>query len=344
MKPRSQISLKQIAAATNLSISTVSRVLRNKGEISEETRQKVLECAKKFNYRPNLLIQGIQTGRTGNIGIMVPPFDEHWARVIEGIHDTLVEYDYAGIMLWDSCFGKILSQKEKEAFMLKQMHRLIDRRVDGVILWPRVSEVYGAHLDELESRNLPVVTIDHELDFSDSVITDERLGAELVAEHLYQLGHRRIAHLCGHQEWTWAKLRRRYFEEALSAYPDVTYILQTGTDFVEEIPPLIRQMLEKRPTAVFSFSDWAAFEIYKVAAEMGLRIPDDLSVVGYSDSNRFAQLIPPPLTTVRQKSRQIGIEAARILMERISGKEKSPKRVRTVIDCELVVRKSTRPI
>lgn len=344
MKPRTQVSLKQIAAETNLSISTVSRVLRNKGEISEETRRKVLECAKKLNYRPNLLIQGIQTGRTGNIGIMVPPFDEHWARVIEGIHDTLIEYDYAGIMLWDSCFGKILSQKEKEAFMLKQMHRLIDRRVDGVILWPRVSEVYGAHLDELESRNLPVVTIDHELDFSDSVITDERLGAELVAQHLYQLGHRRIAHLSGHQEWTWAKLRRRYFEEALSAYPDVTYILQVGSDFVEEIPPLIRQMLEKKPTAVFSFSDWAAFEIYKVAAEMGLRIPEDLSVVGYSDSNKFTQLIPPPLTTVRQKSRQIGIEAARLLMERLRGKEKSSKRVRTVIDCELVIRKSTRAI
>lgn len=344
MKPRTQVSLKQIAAATNLSISTVSRVLRNKGEISQETREKVLECAKKLNYRPNLLIQGIQTGRTGNVGIMIPPYDEHWSRILEGIHDTLVEYDYAGIMLWERYAGKVLSPQEKETFMLKQMHRLIDRRVDGVILWPRVSEVYGAHLDELESRNLPVVTIDHELDFCDSVITDERLGAELVARHLYQLGHRRIAHLSGHQEWTWAKLRRRYFEEALSAYPDVTYIHQVGSDYADNIPPLIRQMLEKKPTAVFSFSDWAAFEIYKVASEMGLRIPEDLSVVGYSDSHKIAQLTNPPLTTVRQKSRQIGIEAARILMDRISGKEKSSKRVRTVIDCELVIRNSTAPV
>lgn len=228
--------------------------------------------------------------------------------------------------------------------MLKQMHRLIDRRVDGVILWPRVSEVYGTHLDELESRNLPVVTIDHELDFSDSVVTDERLGAELVAKHLYKLGHRRIGHLSGHQEWTWAKLRRRYFEEALATYPDVTYTLQIGSDDAEEIPDRARQLLQKKPTAIFAFGDWVAFEIYKVASEMGLRIPEDLSVVGYSDSHKFSQFINPPLTTVRQKPRQIGMEAAALLMDRIDGKENSSKRVRMVIDCELVVRGSTRAI
>ncbi len=343
MKEKSQVSLKQIAAATNLSITTVSRVLRNKGEISQETREKVLDCAKKFNYRPNLLIQGIQTGRTGNIGIMMPPYDEHWAQVIRGIHDTIVGYDYAGIFLWEDDQG-IRTPREKETFMLRQMHRLIDRRVDGVILWPRVSEVYGAHLDELESRNLPVVTIDHELDFSDSVVTDERLGAELVANHLYRQGHRRIGHLAGHQEWSWAKLRRRYFEEALAVYPDVACIVQAGSDDAEEIPAAARRLLEQKPTAVFAFGDWVAFEIYKVASQMGLRIPDDLSVVGFSDSHKFSQIINPPLTTVRQKSRQIGIEAATLLMERLTGKDKSSKRVRTVIDCELIVRNSTRAV
>ncbi|HPY77663.1 MAG TPA: LacI family DNA-binding transcriptional regulator, partial [Anaerohalosphaeraceae bacterium] len=322
---------------------TVSRVLRNKGEISDETRAKVLECAQKFNYRPNLLIQGIQTGRSGNIGIMVPPYDGHWARVIEGIHDTLVEHDYAGIMLWEE-YRHVQSKEKKEAFMLQQMHRLIDRRVDGVILWPRVSEVYGAHLDDLKSRNLPVVTIDHDLDFSDSVVTDERLGAELVARHLYKLGHRRIAHLAGHQEWTWAKLRRRYFEEAVKAYPDTAFILQIGSDIEEEIEEPIRRLLEKKPTAVFAFGDWVAFEIYKVAADMGLGIPKDLSVVGYSDSTKLSQIINPSLTTVRQKSRQIGIEAVTLLMDRLDGKEKSSKRVRTVVDCELIVRNSTQSL
>ncbi len=186
MRKKTQVSLKQIAEATDLSITTVSRVLRQQGEISDETRKRVLKVARELNYRPNLLIQGIQTGRTGNVGVMVPPYNPYWAEILKGIHDELVENDYAPVALWDE---SILAHDNREEFMLKQMHRLIDRRVDGVILWPKVSEVYGAHLDELESRELPVVTIDHELEFADSVVTDEQLGAELVARHLYSQGH-----------------------------------------------------------------------------------------------------------------------------------------------------------
>lgn len=344
MKRKSQISLKQIAEATNLSITTVSRVLRNKGDISPETRKKVLAYAKKHNYRPNMLIQGIQTGRTGNIGVMVPPYNPYWVKVLEAIHDTLIKHDYAGIMLWDE-YKSDPPLQDKNKFMLEQMHRLIDRRVDGVILYPKVSEVYGDHLDELESRNLPIVTIDNELDFSDSVVTNERLGSELVATHLYNLGHRRIGHLAGNQEWTWAKLRRKYFEKALAAYPDVTCITQIGSDNADELPEIAKQLLQQQPTAIFSFGDRAAFEIYNIAHEMNLRIPEDISVVGFSDSTKLTQIVNPPLTTVRQKPREIGIEAVTLLMDRLSNKKKpSSKHTRTVIDCELIVRGSTMAI
>jgi LacI family transcriptional regulator len=344
LKRKTQISLKQIADALNLSITTVSRVLRNKGEISSETREKVIAYANKHGYRPNLLIQGIQTGRTGNIGVMVPPYNAYWVGVIQGIHDTLVKYDYAGFMIWDE-YKSDPPLQDKKKFMLEQMHRLIDRRVDGVILWPKVSEVYGDHLDELESRNLPVVTIDNELDFSDSVVTNERQGAELVAEHLYSLGHRRIGHLTGQQEWTWARLRRKYFEKALDAYPDVTCITQIGSDNAEEIPEIARHLIQQEPTAIFAFGDWVAFEIYKIAREMNLRIPEDLSIVGFSDSHELDQIVNPPLTTIHQKPRVIGIEAVNLLMERLNDKNKvSSKHTRTVIDCELIIRRSTMAI
>jgi len=344
LKRHSQISLKQIAEATNLSITTVSRVLRNKGEISPETRKKVLAYARKHNYRPNLLIKGIQTGRSGNIGVMVPPYNSYWAGVLKGIHDALVDYDYAGIMLWDE-YKSDTPMQDKNRFMLEQMHRLIDRRVDGVILWPKVSEVYGDHLDDLESRNLPVVTIDNELDFSDSVVTDERQGAELIATHLYNLGHRRIGHLAGQQEWTWARMRRKYFEKALATYPDATCITQIGSDVADEIPEIAKQLLKQQPTAIFAFGDWVAFELYKIAHEMNLRIPEDISIVGFSDNHQVAQIMNPPLTTVRQKAREIGIEAVTLLMDRLDDKKKpSSKHTRTVIDCKLVVRGSTMAI
>ena len=344
MKRKSQISLKQIAEATHCSITTVSRVLRNKGEISLETREKVLAYAKENGYRPNLLIQGIQTGRTGNVGVMIPPYNSYWAEVLRGIHDTLVDYDYAGIMLWDE-YKTDTPLLDKDQFMLSQMHRLIDRRVDGVILWPRVSEVYGDHLDELESRNLPIVTIDNELEFSDSVVTDERLGSELVAKHLYKFGHRRIGHLAGQQDWTWARLRRKYFEKALATYPDATCITKIGSDIVDEIPEIAKQLLEQRPTAIFTFSDWVAFEVYKIAHEMDLRIPEDLSIVGFSDAHKLSEIINPPLTTVRQKPREIGIEAVSLLMDRLDNKTKSAsKHIRSVFDCELVIRESTKAV
>ena len=175
-------------------------------------------------------------------------------------------------------------------------------------------------------------------------MTDERLGAELVADHLYKLGHRRIGHLSGHLEWTWANLRCRHFEEAVNSYPDVTFLLQIGTDEAKDIPASARELLRKKPTAVFAFSDGAALEVYKAAAEMGMRIPEDLSVVGYSDSNKCVHIIEPTLTSVRQKSRQMGIEAVNLLMNRLNEREKSLKRVRTVMDCELIVRNSTRAV
>ncbi len=340
MKKKKQVSLKQIAEATQLSITTVSRVLRNQGEITQETRDRVLKVARELNYRPNLLIQGIQTGRTRNVGVMVPPYDAYWAEVLKGIHDTLVKYDYAPIMVWDEVDP---APENKELFVLQQMHRLIDRRVDGVILWPKVSEVYGSHLDELESRNLPVVTIDHELDFADSVVTDERQGAELVAKYLYGLGHRRIGHLAGHQQWTWAKLRRRYFEEALAEFHDVKYFMQAGSDDADKIPQAALELLEKKPTAIFACSDWVAFEIYNVAYEQGIRIPDEVSVVGYSDSHKLTRVINPPLTTVRQRPRKIGIQAATLLMDRLNNSsEVSSKRIRNVMECELTIRNSCR--
>lgn len=333
------VSLKQIAQATNLSVTTVSRVLRNRGEISDQTRQRVMQVAREMNYRPNMLIQGIQTGRTGNIGVMVPPYNPYWTEVLKGIHDELVSGDCAPMTLW---VDEASVKTDLEGFMLEQMHRLIDRRVDGVILWPKVSEIYGAHLDELESRELPVVTIDHELDFADSVETDERLGADLVAKYLYSLGHRCIGHLAGEPDWTWARLRRQYFEESLAAFPDTECVVVTSGDddrAIEGARELLR--MTPRPTAIFACKDWAAFEVYRAAAEMGICVPENLSVVGYSDTHLLAQFITPTLTTVRQRPHAIGRKAARLLLDRLDHKKPSSRGIREKVDCELIIREST---
>lgn len=339
MTKKHSMSLKKIAEEANLSIATVSRALRNRKEVSSKTRRKVHEIAKKMQYRPNMLIRGIQTGKTQNIGVMVPPYNPYWSSVLSGIHDGLVASDFVPIALWDE---GLKIYEGRESYIIEQIHRLIDRRVDGMILWPKVSETFGAHLDELESRRLPVVTVDHELEFSDSVETDEHIGAKRIVTHLYNLGHRHIGHLAGSHHWSWAKLRRKCFEAEVAEYSDMTCEI-VETQYDEDAPEMAKKLLlsKTRPTAIFACSDTVAFEIYKVAFELDIKIPQELSVVGCSDTHKFVQLINPPLTTVKQYPRAMGQRAAQLLIDRLNGKNTNPDRKRVRMPCELIVRGST---
>ena len=188
---KSSVSLREIADETGFSITTVSRVLRKQGEISEATRKRVLQTAKRLRYRPNMLAKGIQTGKTHTMGVMVPPYDSYWTDVLFGIHDGLTAGNYSYINTWCDLDEEHESYSE---VLLDRLYRLIDRRVDGIILWPHLAPLYSEHIEELETRNLPVVTIDHEissgkndLPIVDIVETDEKLDGEMVVNYLLEL-------------------------------------------------------------------------------------------------------------------------------------------------------------
>lgn len=335
----SSISLKAIAQETNLSITTVSRVLRRQGEISEATRKVVLEAAKRMRYRPNLLVQGIQTGKTHTMGVMVPPFDSYWTKILFAIHDELTRRDHVFINAW--CNPLEEGDGSYRALLLRQLHRLIDRRVDGLILWPHLAPLYNEHVEELEARNLPVVTIDHELGFSDSVQSNEQTGAQLAAEHLLDLGHRRVGQLAWDESYKWAQLRRTYFEHAIAAHPDGRCVTVMVRDD-EEVADATRKLLAESPriTAIFACSDRVARLVYEVVKAADLRIPEEVSIVGFADLE-FASWIDPPLTTIRQNGALIGRIAARMLVERSQGAREDAEPLREYVDCELVPRGST---
>jgi len=340
-------SLKEVALAANVSVPTASRILHRKklDQFSEETKQRVQETAQQLQWRPNLLVHGMQTGRTRTIGVMVPPFNSHWSEILYGIHDGLIKADHIPIILW----GKNWREDEHKyvAENLEQIHRLIDRRVEGFILWPPMVTPYYDHIEEM--RNIPVVTIDHELPphyGADSVATDEEMGAKLVASHLLGLGHRHIAHFAGsgNKIYSWAKLRSKYFKQEVAGVPGTTCVTveQWQHDYDEGVS-VAKKLLQMnpRPTAVFAASDQRAQYLYDAAAQMGLKIPQDLSVVGFADLANAATL-QPSLTTVRQKSYETGLIAARLILERLQKTYKEPhnhQRVR--IGCELVIRDST---
>jgi LacI family transcriptional regulator len=339
-----QVSQKKIAEEAGVSQSTVSLVLNGHQVNSDETSQRVLEAAKRLRYRPNLLVRGMQTGKTQMIGVMMPPFDFYWVEVLYGIHDVLTNADHVPITLWTTH----VSTKPRDRFApgddLMQIHRLLDRRVDGVILWPP----FAQRFTEFSSRNLPVVTIDQALSpdcNADYVGSDEASGGRMVAEHFYSLGHRRMAHLAAPAVNTWASARRKAFEEALKNMPGascVTFEAPTGSTTLGIDAARKILALDPRPTAVFCASDHYAKMVYQAAAEVGLEVPRDVSVVGYSDDD-FARDMIPPLTTIRQPAYEIGRRAAEVVVGRSLGTYKSKTRHHE-LPVTLVVRKSSRAI
>jgi LacI family transcriptional regulator len=340
--------LKDVAKAANVSLAAASRILRGDRErFGEETCRRVIEASRQLGWRRNLLVSGMQTGRTQTIGVMIPPFDSFWVSVLSGIHDTLAASDYLPITVWIGSLGDMPHFEKDEAEGLRQINRLLDRRVDGLIMWPPFSLAYYHHFPEFVERRVPVAVIDHYSTVADSVETDEEQATSIVAEHLLGLGHRRIACLSSREtpSQTWAIKRRGSFEEAVRRCPDAEVkswrLNEHGTNGREVARELLSDKLQ--PTAVFAVSDHEAAFVHDAALELGLSIPRDLSIVGFADLD-FAATMDPPLTTMRQKPHEIGRLAAKLIMDRIDGLVPDDNEPTTIkVPAELIVRESTAP-
>jgi LacI family transcriptional regulator len=329
-----RVSQQDIAREAQVSRVTVSLVLSGKDEASAETRQRVLDAAERLRYRPNLLVQGMKTGRTGLVGVIAPVALPFHGQIAYGIHDALVEAEYVPLLLWADASAKAKTTE------LEQIHRLTDRRVDGIIIWPLDASVPNVHFSEIWERNIPLVTIDRETTtHADHVGTDEELGGRLVAEHLLKLGHRRLAHVTYPPRPGSIARRRQAFVDAVTAAGAHCMVVDCEPP---EVSARCKEMLAgaNRPSAVFAATDAIALKVYGAATLAGLSIPRDLSVVGYADFS-FAPELVPPLTTVRQDPYTIGRTAARLLLERLLQKRtaSAPKRIH--LQPELVVRQST---
>lgn len=340
--------LKDVAKAANVSLSAASRILRGEMDrFGEETCQRVLSVARQLGWRRNLLVNGIQTGRTKMIGVMIPPYDSFWVDVLAGIHIVLAAADYLPITVWVGDCQEMPHFEKDDDQGLGQISRLLDRRVDGLILWPSFAVAYYEHFRELLERRVPVVVIDHEYSkdqIADSIETDEQCCARAVAEHLLSLGHKNLACLSSRETaWqAWAVRRRRSFEEAVNEHDGVRVrswkLNPWGTNGLETAEEILTQI--PRPTAVFCVTDHEALFIYEVAAKLGLRIPQDLSVVGFADLD-FAAALRPPLTTMRQRPKEIGRRAAQLILDRLAGDPANRPATTIRVGADLIVRSSS---
>lgn len=332
--------LKRIALEAGVSVMTASRALRGQNDVAAGTRKKVLRVAERLRYRPNLLVRAIQTGKSGNLGVVIPAVGDFGAQMICGVHDELAQRQYLPLLHWRRLprFGAPGGDAETE---LDIIHSLLDRRVDGVILFPHDDLVPDVYFREVWQRHVPLVTVDRRLPLTraDFVGTDDRAGARLAAGHLLSLGHRRVAQVTGRMRVGTFADRRAEFESAMADGGGrcTTVTLEDGDD-AAAVQRVLR--LRPRPTAVFLGADNLAPALYRAAAEAGIQIPRELSVVGFADL-QLAALMTPALTTVRQDPYAIGRNAARIVWERCAGKNPNPKPLELRLKPELIVRAST---
>jgi LacI family transcriptional regulator, galactose operon repressor len=327
------VSLKQIAQESKLSIPTVSRVLRGEAGFSEETRKRVMEVANRLRYRPNMLVHGLQTGRSGTIGVMVPPLDSFLSEILIGIHQVLASNNHAPLLLWPEA-----DLPERE-----QLHRLVDRRVEGVILFPNHDAAPDAYLAEVWDRGLPLVTVDRQMPntHADFVGTDDSFGAEAAAKHLLDLGHRNFVHLTACPTISTAKRRWEAFEGSIRGVNGAKVRRIVADDFRSGLGPA-KECLRTtdRPTAIFAANDILAVAVLDAADSLGLKVPDDLSVIGYADLD-VAKVAKPALTTLRQDPRHIGETAAQIMLDRLEGRITRSSPMSVLDRPTLVVREST---
>ena len=341
--------LKSVAEIAGVSIAAASRILRgDTSEFTPQTCERVREVALRIGWRRNLLVTSIQTGRTRTVGVVIPPYDSFWVALLSGINARLARDDYLPINVWPSSEENFPYFESSEEESVKLLNRLLDRRVDALMLWPDFARVYDRHTKELERARVPVVMIDYETQATpcNMVATDERQAMQSVVDHLVGLGHTRLAYLSGREapSQMWAVERRVGFTEAVAGYPSLAatvYKLDPGgTNSVEVASELLS--VASRPTAVVTATDHEAASVYTAAARLGLSIPGDVSVVGYADLD-FAAWMTPPLTTVRQHAREIGVLAADVILDRLSGSagDTPPRRER--VGTTLVHRGSTAP-
>ncbi len=342
--------LKDVASAAEVSVGSASRILRgDTGPFRSETIDRVLNAAKRLDWRRNLLVSGMQTGQTQTVGVLVPPRDSFWNSVLSGIHSQLAESDFLPITVWLGHSDGAPPFEDDDEKGVELINRLLDRRVQGLIAWPQIYCAYRKYFNNVVAKNTPIVVIDLYEDnlFGDSVVSaDSELSAE-AAEHLLQLGHRHFGCFSAERDvhsHDWSAVRERAFREAVNQVPN-TSVQTVRLDITGEGYQEAEQLLSlpQRPTAIFALTDHLAAAIYKVAGQMNLKIPEELSVVGFSDLD-YAAKLSPALTTIHQQPRLIGQKAADLVLSRIRETEERRTRFQLhEVGGWLEVRDSTGP-
>jgi LacI family transcriptional regulator len=336
------ITIRDVARRAGVSLSTVSQVLNGRsGYASATTRDRVLEVARELGYRPNALARGLVTSRTGTLGVVITDITRaFFTQVVSSVEQVASQQGYSVLL---ACADGI--QPEQTA-----LETFLDKRVDGIICMSNTVESSADHILQVTRMGVPLVVINralHTPDLNQIAWDDVEIG-QRATEHLIGLGHRRISHVSG----PIGPPGRRSSADRLSGYqaalraagiPIVPSLIVDGRYEYQSAFAACGRLFDRPnpPTAVFAASDSMAVAIVNALHRRGMRVPDDVSVVGAND-DQFAVHVEPPLTTVRLPVTAAGRRAAELILAAI-GAPTPTEPVTEMLPSELVIRASTAP-
>jgi LacI family transcriptional regulator len=317
-------TLKDVAKEVGVSVATVSYVINGTGSVGDEVRKRVLAAVQKLNYRPNRRAQAMRTGVSQSIGLVLPDLtNPFFPELAQSVENEARKRGMAVVL--------IDSQNNAEA-ELQGLAILQQQGVDGII-WCPVDDLVEQKAAKL---NCPIVLIDRPVQGFDVVHSNYRLGGAMAAEHAISQGHRRVGILCGPRNIDSAEQRRLGFREKAAGKLDIVWEVEVpyATTLNE---PACTALASGDASFVFAANDIIAIGAINSLNDKGIRVPDDISIIGFDDIP-WAELIRPKLTTISQPFTDIGRASVDLLLQKIQ----TPKRITNtiILEVKLVVRDS----
>lgn len=337
MKGKEKITIYDISKKLNISAATVSRALNDSPRISQKTKELVVKAAKEMNYKQNKLALALKSGKSHNVGVIIPFINRHFfSSVIRGIEDELSPLGYRVI---------ICQTHEKVETEIEQVETLLDAQIDGIFMSVSQTTQDTEHIERVIKGRTPFVFFDRTKDIPgvSSVSIDDFEGAYKATQHLLEQGCTRIAHFAGDKNLDIYHKRYQGYKAALEEkglYDDKLVIrassgIDTGIEAVKKL-----WQLDQVPDAIFSSSDYAALGAMQELKRRGVLIPQDVCVVGFSNEP-FTAYLDPPLTTIDQSPKQMGKIAAEVFLEQANGNKSFSIEKKVVLPTELVLRESS---
>ena len=334
-------SIKDVARLAGISIATVSRCINDPERVRPETRERVQNAINETGYSPNTLAQSFRRGKTQVIMVVLPSVgDPFFTEVMAGIRSVATEHGYS-LLINETQFNTLTADQ------IGSM--VVSRQADGIALLASMSPFGTRVLSATSNRALPIVigceTISDELSSFPGVHIDNVAAAKEATNYLLKLGHERIAFIYGEHKTLLTQDRENGYRKAMRAAQkdiDNRWVVEGGLTLDGAIAATgLLLDIPQRPTAIFCANDEMAMGCLHAVKSAGLRVPEDISVVGFDD-NRYARIMDPPLTTVSQPAREIGERVMqRLLGEIANGRSRDAEPI--IVPHKLVIRSSAAP-